>query len=90
MKRKEKNAQLIADVLDLPLDVISDVPRIEIVGKSNLSVENIRGILDYNESCIKINTTEGIVKIEGDGLFIDSISDESVFIKGLIVRFEFI
>jgi len=90
MKRKEKNAQHIAEVLDLPLDVICDVPRTEIIGNSSVSVENIRGILDYNESCIKINTTVGIIKIEGDGLYIESISDESVFIKGLTVRIEFI
>ena len=90
MKRKEKKVQQIADALDLPLDVICDIPRSEIMGNSQISIENIRGILDYNESCIKINTTVGIIKIDGDELFIDSISDESASVKGRIIRIEFV
>lgn len=90
MKRKEKKAQRIAEVLDLPLDVICDIPRSELMGNSQISVENIRGILDYNENCIKINTTVGIIKIDGDELLIESISDESVSVKGRIIRVEFV
>ena len=90
MKRKEKKVQQIADALDLPLDVMCDIPRSEIMGNSQISIENIRGILDYNENCIKINTTVGIMKIDGDELFIDSISDESASVKGRIIRIEFV
>lgn len=90
MKKKESRVQSIAEALDLPLDVISDIPRSEIMGNCQLSIENIRGILDYGENCIKINTTVGIIKIDGDELFIDNISDESIFIKGRIIRIEFI
>lgn len=90
MKKKGNKAERVAEMLDLPLDVISDIPRSEIMGNCQLSIENIRGILDYNENCIKINTTIGIIKIDGDELLIDSISDESIFIKGRIIRVEFI
>lgn len=90
MKRKGKNAQIVAEALDLPLDVMCDIPRIEMMGTGQISVENIRGILDYNENCIKINTTEGIIKIDGDELFIESISDESAWVKGRIIRVEFV
>lgn len=90
MKRKGKKAQRIAEALDLPLDVMCDIPRTEIMGNSQINIENIRGILDYNESCIKINTTVGIIKIDGDELFIESISDESAAVKGRIIRVEFV
>lgn len=90
MKKKEQRASRIAKTLDLPLDVICDIPRTEIMGNSEISIENFRGILDYNENCIKINTTIGIVKIDGDDLFIDSITDEGAFVKGRIIRLEFI
>lgn len=88
MKKKEKRAQRVADMLDLPLDVITDVPHLEIIGKSEVCVENMRGILDYNENCIKINTTIGIIKIDGDELLIEAISDESVSIRGSVIRIE--
>ena len=90
MKRKERNTQRIATALELPLDVLCDVPKIEITGCSYINVENFRGILDYDENCIKINTSVGILKLEGDGLFIESITDEGVFIKGTLIRVEFI
>ena len=57
MKNKERNtADKIADALDLPLDVLRDIPRIEIIGCSRINVENFRGILDYGENSIKINS----------------------------------
>ena len=90
MKKKGNKAERVAEILDLPLDVISDIPRLEIMGNSQFTIENIRGILDYGENCIKINTTIGIIKIDGDELLIDNISDESIFIKGRIIRIEFI
>ena len=89
MKKKEKRAEKIAEALDLPLDILCDIPRSELMGNSQLNIENIRGVLDYNESSIKVNTTVGIIKIEGDELFIDNISDENIFIKGRIIRMEF-
>ena len=90
MKKKEPKAARLADALDLPLDVMCDVPRTEIMGNSRINVENFRGILDYNETCVKINTTTGIIKIEGDELFIESITDDGAFIRGRIIRIEFI
>lgn len=90
MKKKERKAERIADALDVPLDVLCDIPRTEIIGNNRISIENFRGILDYNESCVKVNTTSGIIKIEGDGLFIESITDEGILIKGTVVRVEFI
>ena len=90
MRKKEPRAARIAEALDLPLDIICDIPRTEIMGNTSINVENFRGILDYNESCVKINTTFGIIKIEGDELFIESITDDGAFIKGKIIRVEFI
>ena len=91
MKKKEnKTAYKIAGALDLPLDVLCDIPRTEIMGCSQVCIENFRGILGYEETCIKINSNTGIIKIEGDGLYIESITDEGVFIKGRILRIEFL
>lgn len=90
MRKKEPKSSKIARALDLPLDVICDIPKTEIMGNREVSIENFRGVLDYNENSIKINTTVGIIKIDGDELFIDSITDEGAFVKGHIIRLEFI
>ena len=90
MKKKEKLAAKVAGVLDVPLDAVCDVPRPEITGRSRVCIENFRGILDYDESAFKINTKSGIIKIEGSELFIESITDDAVSLKGHIIRLEFI
>ena len=90
MKKKETGAERIASALDVPLDVIGNFPRTEIIGKSNVCVENFRGILDYSENCVKVNTTVGIIKIDGDSLYIESITDEGISVKGNIVRVEYV
>ena len=71
-----KSVSLIADKID---DMIN-------ISNENLESES----LHVFENSIKVNTTVGIIKIDGDELFIDSISDESIFIKGRIIRVEFI
>lgn len=90
MKKKETGAERIASALDMPLDVIGNFPRTEIIGKSSVCIENFRGILDYSENSVKVNTTVGIIKIDGDGLYIESITDEGIYIKGTIIRMEFV
>lgn len=90
MGKKEKNITKVADVLDLPLDALCNIPKIEIIGNSEVSVENFRGIIDYNENSFKINTQSGIIKIDGSDLVISSITDEGVRVRGTIIRLEFI
>lgn len=82
MKRKEPKTVRLASGLDVPLDFVCDVPRIEAFGKSQVSVENFRGVLDYNEEAVKINTTVGILEISGSDIYIESITDELILIKG--------
>ena len=90
MLKKESAKERIAKVLDMPLDVMCDVPRIEFMGNIRLSVENFRGVLDYNENCIKVNTTVGIVEINGESIVIESITDEAITIKGKFNGMRFI
>ena len=90
MKNKESGAERIAEALDLPIDALCDLPKVELIGKSHINVENFRGILDYDEDSVKINTTVGIIKIDGDGIFIDSITDDGLFLKGTFYRIEFV
>ena len=45
-------------------------------------MENFRGVLDYNEEAVKINTTVGILEIAGSDIYIESITDELILIKG--------
>ena len=85
---KKNRAVRVSEALDVPLDAVCDLPRIELVGSSELNVENLRGILDYDEN--SLNTRAGIIKIDGSDLVLTSVTDENVCVKGSIIRIEFI
>ncbi len=87
---KKNRAVRVSEALDVPLDAVCDLPRIELVGSSELNVENLRGILDYDENSLKLNTRAGIIKVDGSDLVLTSVTDENVCVTGSIIRIEFI
>lgn len=87
---KKNKAVRVSEALDVPLDAVADLPRLELTGQNELNIENLRGILDYDENSLKLNTRAGIIKIDGSELLLASVTDESVCLKGNIIRIEFI
>lgn len=82
--------QRAADALELPLDVVMNLPRTVIIGNCDLVIENFKGVIDYDDSSFQINTRSGVVRVRGSDLTLDSITDESVHLKGTIAVVEFL
>ncbi|HZG75890.1 MAG TPA: sporulation protein YqfC [Paenibacillus sp.] len=72
------------DMLDLPQDVVFDLPRVTMIGNMQLYVENHRGVLHFSETYLKLALTQGSMEIRGKQLSIRAILPEEVFIEGLI------
>ena len=60
------------------------MPRITIVGFEEMIIENYKGILEYEEFYIRINTYIGIVNINGFKLQLNQLTDEAVSVTGKI------
>lgn len=80
----EKIKQQVAETLELPKDVIMDAPKVTVVGNAQLSIENHRGIIQYDNTNIRINTNIGIFRISGTDLIIKNIVAEEIVISGKI------
>ncbi len=80
----------MADWLDLPRDVVLDVPRITLIGDVQLAVENHRGLLEYNSERIAVGTPGGRLAVTGRDLVIGTVSGEAITVRGRIeaLRFE--
>ncbi len=92
-KEKEPGAGLkekVTEILELPKEVILDLPKITLVGAGNLILENYKGIIEYSEERVRINTSIGIVKITGSRLVIKEITSEDIMVDGDIESFEFL
>lgn len=94
-KRKEdehkKNLkEKMAEVLELPKEIILDLPKITMFGDRNLFIENYKGIIEYDNNRIRINTGKGIIRVTGESLMIKEITSEDLMIDGEIVSLEFL
>jgi len=80
--------QMLAELFDLPKDVVLDLPRITLVGNFQLTVENHRGVALYRREQIVIGCSGGRISISGRDLEIGYIYREEIAIAGHIQRVE--
>ena len=81
---KKKIKQKIKKTLDMPAEIIMNSPKIVHDSDSNAWVENYTGIIEYSDKEVKLNTADFIVKITGEGLLMDFITNEDLSISGKI------
>lgn len=91
MKRETKDIkESISEILELPKDIMLDLPRTTMIGNLQLYIENHKGIVEYTKSKVRINTKKGMMKITGENLYIKTIITEEIILCGKIENIEFI
>jgi len=76
--------QFTAKLLDLPQDVVMDLPRMTMIGNMQLYIENHRGVLHFSSDHLRLALTKGSMEVRGKQLVIRAILSEEVFIEGVI------
>lgn len=74
----------IADGLQLPKDISCGAAIVTVTGRRELVLENYKGIIAYDEDCIRIQTKDCKVIIAGCRLKVDYYTNEEMKITGLI------
>ena len=80
----------ITDLLSLPKEVVLNLPQIVLTGNGEVNIENYKSIIEYTENRIRVNTSSGILLIEGYGLTLGQITAEYVTATGTIVKLEYL
>lgn len=86
---RERLARRVADLFELPKDIILDLPTVTLVGNLQCIVENHRGIIEYLPERVRINTARGEVVVTGRDLAIGSISQDDLVVEGRLSGFSF-
>jgi len=76
--------------MDLPQDVIMDLPRITMIGQLHIYIENHRGLLVFSETEVRLMLKHGQLLISGSALVIKTILPEEIMIEGKIDKVLFI
>ena len=84
-----KRISKITAFLEMPEEIISDKPRITILGFDELVIENYKNILEYDEIFIKVNTYIGAINISGVNLKLIQMNKEDIMVTGKIDSIDF-
>ncbi len=85
---KKKNYNKIDRILELPREVYSNIPKIIITGFDEMIIENFKGILEYEEYFVRINTHIGIININGFNLNLENMTNDDIKVTGHIESME--
>lgn len=89
MEKTVKNIlYVISESLELPEDIVMNLPKITLIGDLYIVIENHQGIIEYTETKIRINTRSGELIIYGEVLEIKVILSEEIIINGRISGIE--
>lgn len=86
MKKKDKSRKKDKPVISANLGAV----HMEISGNREVVFEGSKGVLEYSETSIKINTGKYIVGFCGRGLYIKCLTDHDMIIQGFITSIEYI
>lgn len=73
-------------LLEIPVEVTTNIPKITLVGFNQLMIENYTGVIEYEEYLVKINSSIGIIIIEGNKMNLNQINENDVLISGVISK----
>jgi sporulation protein YqfC len=90
-KGDRKWRQNMADLLELPREIVLNLPRLIVVGNLQCYLENHRGVIEYTTERVRISVNGGEIKITGSNLVIRSMANDEIAIDGMIdaVHYEF-
>lgn len=84
MKKRNKLNQ----ILEMPREIDSKESKITIISFDEILIENYKGILEYEEFFIKIDTEIGVINVNGYNLALEQITSDDIGIKGTIRNIE--
>ena len=74
----------LTDSLELPKDLLYGAALVTITGKSEVVIENYKGMITCSDEKIKVQTREGSIEVKGKNLLIEYYTNDEMKITGLL------
>jgi len=71
-------------MFDIPQEVVSDLPKVTMMGRLEVVIENHRGIVELHPTVVRVRTAVGVLTINGSSLVLGELSAGRVLIRGVI------
>lgn len=80
----------VTEQMQLPADVMMDLPRITMIGQLHIYIENHRGVLQFSTNELRLLLKEGQLLVTGDQFVLKTILPEELLLEGRIDKVTFI
>ncbi|QTN01509.1 sporulation protein YqfC [Sediminibacillus dalangtanensis] len=81
---------MLTQHLELPSDVILELPRITTIGQIHAYIENHKGLILFSESELRLRMKDGYLRITGEKFVLKMILPEEILLEGKIKELAFI
>lgn len=88
-RRKNNIKSRINKALEVPDEVALKVPKLTILKFEQVLIENYKGILEYQDFFVRIQTYIGIININGFKLTLEEMTVDDLLVKGQIESIDF-
>ncbi len=70
--------------MELPQDIMMDLPRITMIGHIHIYIENHRGLITFTDKELRLLLKQGQLLIKGKAFVIKAILPEEILLEGKI------
>ncbi len=70
--------------MELPADVMMDLPRITMIGQIHIYIENHRGLLQFSDKELRLLLKQGQLLIKGEQFVLKTMLPEEILLEGKI------
>ncbi|MRH43085.1 sporulation protein YqfC [Aquibacillus halophilus] len=80
----------LAEHLELPSDVILELPRITTIGQLHAYIENHKGLVLFSDTELRLKMDYGYLRISGENFVLKLMLPEEILLEGKIVEIKFV
>ena len=86
---KEQLGERLASAAGMPKDVVMKAAVLNALGNFEVCIENYRGITEYTECLVRVQTKGGQIRLTGKRLQVEYYTNDEMKITGKIESIEF-
>lgn len=81
---KRKIQHSLANMLEIPEDMLLNLPKVTMLGNTHVFIENHRGVIEYTPQKLRIGVAFGEIIITGTDFFLKNIFSDELSLEGKI------
>lgn len=89
-KWKDKLNNWLVKKVELPADVVMDLPRITIIGQLHIYIENHNGVLSFSNEELRLMLKKGQLLVKGNDFVLKTILPEEILLEGRIEEVKYL